>query len=98
MVRQKKAVKDVLGPYWYNPNIRLVYELPFKKDVIVPGTLLKLTGSDRSIYRFVCLVVNSETGKEWIDVFDTNLGGKRSFYVDRIKAIHIAKKSRAKKV
>lgn len=96
MVRRKKQIESK-EPYWYNENISLVYELKFKKDLIVPGTLIKIK-NDRSIYRFVNLVVNTELGVEWIDVFDTTLGGKRSFYVNKIMGIHTAKRSRAKKV
>ena len=96
MARRRNNDKP-LEPYWHNEDISLIYIIEFNKEEVKPGTLLKIK-HERSIFRFIRLVVNAETGKEWIDVFDVTLGGWRSFYVERIAGLHYAKKSRAKKV
>lgn len=85
-----------MQPYWYNPDIALVYELQYKKELLTPGRLIKIK-FERSVFRFDRLVVNAKTHKEWIDVYDIKNGGWRSFTPDRIAGLYIAKKSRAKK-
>lgn len=98
MVRRKATKEFLLEPYWNNPDVSIHLEIPWKKqDVITPGTLLKITGESRSVYRFIRLVRNIKTDTEWIDVYDTTMGGWRSFYPDRIKELYVAKRSRAKK-
>lgn len=96
MVAKKKSSNIELKAYWHNPDIHLIYEIKYNKDVITAGTLIKIK-HERSVFRFDRLVVNTDTKKEWIDVYDTTLGGWRSFYPDRINGLFIAKRSRAKK-
>jgi len=92
---KRNAAASELTPYWSNPNVSIVYELQWGRETIVPGTLIKIK-NDRSQYRFTRLVVDSETGKEWIDCMNVSLGGFYSFYVDRIKDL-VHKRSRVKK-
>lgn len=95
MAGRKRNVES-LKPYWHNPDIFIVYEMKFRKDVIEPGTLIRVK-NERSIFRFIRLVRNEKTGQEWVDLFDTTLGGWRSFYPDKIMGLYVAKKSRAKR-
>ncbi|QLF83345.1 hypothetical protein SEA_NICEHOUSE_101 [Rhodococcus phage NiceHouse] len=95
MVARKKRSTRHLEPYWHNKDISIFYELNFNKSVITPGMLIKFKG-DRTVYKFTRLVVNSKTGKEWLDVQDTTLGGWRSFYLDRLTG-PVYKRSYAKK-
>lgn len=95
MVTRKKAYKNTLDAYWHNPDISIILELQFNKDLITPGTLIKIK-HERSVFRFDRLVVNAKTQKEWIDVYDTTLGGWRSFYPDKISGL-VYKRSLAKK-
>lgn len=93
---RKKANLKSLEPYWYNPDISLIYEMKFGKEDMMAGDLIKIK-HERSIFRFRNLCVNVKTGKEWIDVFDTTLGGWRSFRPDQIMGFYTAKRSRVNK-
>lgn len=96
MVRRRKKV-EVLEPYWYNEDIHLLYELKHGSETILPGTMVRIK-SERIPFRFDRLVVNSKTGVEWIDVYDTQFGGWRSFYTSQLMGTFTAKKSRRKKI
>jgi hypothetical protein len=97
MGRVKQKIKAVeLEPYWYNPDISLLYSLNHTSGMIEPGTLLKFK-NDKNIYKFRCLVTNIKTGKEWIDVLSVNGFGWSSFEPGKLIGIYVAKKSRAKK-
>lgn len=96
VARKKKSNKIELNAYWHNPDIHILYEIMYNKETITVGTLIKIK-HERSVFRFDRLVVNTDTKKEWIDVYDTTLGGWRSFYPDRLAGPFIAKRSRAKK-
>lgn len=96
MVAKKKSVASELKAYWHNPDIHILYEIMYNKETITVGTLIKIK-HERSVFRFDRLVVNTDTKKEWIDVYDTTLGGWRSFYPDRLAGPFTAKRSRAKK-
>lgn len=94
-MQKKKTHRPELEPYWSNPNVSLFYELKWGNEQITPGMLIKIK-HDRNQYRFNRLVVDSSTGKEWVDVLNMTLGGFYSFYVDRIQG-PVYKRSRAKK-
>ena len=78
----------------YNPNWTIWYEYQHGKDIIVPGTPLKIK-YERGIYKFEKHVVNSKTKTEWIDVIGPD--GYRSFYPERLKGIIKPKRKRKKK-
>ncbi|NDB81323.1 MAG: hypothetical protein EB127_01030 [Alphaproteobacteria bacterium] len=92
MVKKKKRTE--LTPYWFNPDISIFYELEFGKKTITQGSRLKVKGA-RGIFVFHKMVHNSKIDKTWIDCMDESSGEFRSFYVDKIKAILPAKRSRA---
>jgi len=94
MVTRRKTYVQETAPYHNNPEVSLVYEINFKNDVIKPGSLIKIK-HERSVFRFRFLAVNSHTGKEWVDVYDTTLGGWRAFRPDKIMGI-VYKRSFAK--
>jgi len=97
MARVRQKIKAVeLEPYWYNPDISLLYSVEHESGTIEPGTLVKFKG-DRNIYKFRCLAVNVKTGKEWYDVLSVAGFGWSSFEPGRLIGIYVAKKSRAKK-
>ena len=93
---RKRKVVESLEPYWYNPDISLVYFIEHKSGMIEPGTLLRFK-NDKNIYKFRYLAVNIKTGKEWYDVLSIAGYGWSSFDPSRLIGVHIAKKSRAKK-
>lgn len=95
-MKRTKRFKDQLDPYWYNPDIYLLYEVNFRNELIRPGMLIKIK-FERSVFRFDRLVVNAKTQNEWLDVYDTTLGGWRSFHPSKISGVHITKQSRAKR-
>jgi hypothetical protein len=94
MPRQKKVYEYV--PYSMNPDITVYYELPFMKDVIKPGDQIKFKNI-KSIYTFIHMAHNEKLDVTWIDCRDSATGEYRSFYVDRLKTVVRAKKSRRKK-
>lgn len=97
MARVKQRIKaKELEPYWYNPDISIVYSVEHSSGTIEPGTLLKFR-NDRNIYKFRGLVTNIKTGKIWYDVLSTAGYGWASFEPQRLIGIFVAKKSRVKK-
>ncbi|HET8689515.1 MAG TPA: hypothetical protein VFM18_23130 [Methanosarcina sp.] len=79
-----------------NPHIHVDYELPFAKDVIRPGDIIRIK-ADRGRFRFIRVATNMEKNVTWVDCFDVASGDYRSFYVEKIKLVERPKKSRRKK-
>lgn len=96
MIKRKKH-KPKVKPYFHNENIYVYYEFKHKKDTILPGDLLKIK-YERGVFRFIKLVHNMDKDTTWIDCMDKTTGEFRSFYLDKVKGPHIAKKSRKKKI
>lgn len=96
LVKRKKAKQAEDTPPYANPHIHVEYELPFARDVIKPGDIVRIK-SDRGRYRFVRVATNTEKNVTWIDCHDVVSGDFRSFYVEKIKLVERAKKSRRKK-
>ena len=94
MPRKKKEYEYI--PYSINPNIHVYYELEFLKDVIKPGDRITFKGV-RGEFTFLHMAHNSELDVTWIDCRNPATGEHRSFYVDRLKGLVRAKKSRRKK-
>lgn len=94
---KKKAKKTELKPYWNNPNISVFYELEFGKEIIVPGTNIKIKNA-RGSFKFIKMVHNSNKDVTWIDCVDNSTGEFKSFYIDRLKSIIKNKRSRDKVV
>ena len=78
----------------YNPNWVVKFEYKHNRDLILPGTQIKIK-YERGTYKFEKYVINSATGKEWIDVI--GFDGYRSFSVDKLKGIIKPKRKRIKK-
>jgi hypothetical protein len=66
------------------------------KDVIKPGDQIKFKNI-KSLYTFIHMAHNEKLDVTWIDCRDSATGEYRSFYVDRLKTVVRAKKSRRKK-
>jgi len=94
MPRKKKDVDSV--PYSINKNIHVYYELEFLKDVIKPGDRITFKNV-RGEFIFILMAHNSEKDVTWIDCRNPATGEFRAFYVDRLKGLVRAKKSRRKK-
>lgn len=75
----------------YNPNWLVSFEYKHGKDVVVPGTLVKIKNV-RGEFKFQKYVKNSKSGVEWIDVLGNT--GYRSFYLHDFKGIIKPKKKR----
>ena len=95
LVKRKKARQPKETPPYLNEHIHVEYELPFARDVIKPGDIVKIK-SDRGRYRFVRVATNRQKNVTWIDCHDVASGDFRSFYVEKIKFVE-RKKSRRKK-
>lgn len=78
----------------YNPNWTIWYEYQLGKDILVPGTPVKIK-YERGVYKFEKYVINSKTRTEWIDV--TGPEGYRSFYTEQIKGVVKPKRTRKKR-
>ena len=83
-------------PYKNNENIHVYYELDFLKDTIKPGDRLTFKGI-KGEFVFILMAHNSEKDVTWIDCSNPATGEYRAFYVDRLKSVVRAKKSRRKK-
>jgi len=94
MPRKKKQYEYV--PYSINDDIHVYYEVEYLKDVIKPGDRIKFKHI-RGEFVFILMAHNSEKDVTWIDCRDSATGEYRSFYVDRLKTVVRAKKSRRKK-
>jgi hypothetical protein len=91
MARRKGYDSSV---YHENPFWIVSYEYQFKKDLIVPGTKLKIKG-ERGEFTFQRMVYHKEKDVTWIDCF--SMTGYRSFYIDRLNRVIKPKKFRKKK-
>lgn len=91
---RKKHIENV--PYRLNPEIHVYYELPFMKDVIKPGDRIKFKNM-RGEFIFILMAHNVKKDVTWIDCRNPATGEYRAFYVDRLKTVVRAKKSRRKK-
>lgn len=94
-VRKRKNAIPETPEYYLNPDITFI-DLYIKKELITPGTLLRVK-NDRRVYVFQRMCYNSRLDKEWIDLRSQENGDWLSVRPDRIRGVHIAKKSRVKK-
>ena len=83
-------------PYKNNENIHVYYELDFLKDTIKPGDRITFKGI-KGEFVFILMAHNSEKDVTWIDCKNFSTGEYRAFYVERLKGLVRAKKSRRKK-
>ena len=95
-MQSKKRGKIETSPYWYNKDITVYYELEHKDGLITPGETLRFK-KDRGKYKFISFAHNSSLDVTWIDVMDMATGEFRAFYMNDLKGIFRAKKSRRKK-
>lgn len=77
-------------------DIHEFYELQFGKDLIKPGTIIKIKGV-RGTFRYRKHAHNSRIDKTWVDVVNNKSYAYHSFYIDQIKGIVKPKKSRRRK-
>lgn len=96
LVKRKKSKQLEQEPEYLNPHVVVSYELPFARDMIKPGDIVRIK-NDHGRYRFTRVATNMEKGVTWIDCHDVKSGSFRSFYIEDIKEIVRAKKSRKKK-
>ena len=92
---KKKTDREYI-PYSINSDIHVYYELEFMRDVIKPGDKIRFKGI-RGEFTFILMAHNSKLDVTWIDCRNPATGEYRSFYVDRLKGLVRAKKSRRKK-
>lgn len=78
----------------YNPVWDVKLEYTYGKDLIIPGTLVKIKNV-RGEFKFEKYVKNTESGMEWIDVIGPT--GYRSFYLWDFKGIIKPKKKKVVK-
>ena len=96
MARPTKYIHDP-EPYLVNPDIYVLYELNFNKDVIRPGDKIKFKNM-RGVFVFTRLAHNKKLDSTWIDCFDLMTKETRSFHVAKLKTVIRPKKSRRKKL
>lgn len=99
--KRKNSDDPALDNWWrnayvHNDNITVQYELQFGKDLLKPGTKIKIKYM-RGVFRFRCLAHNIPLDRTWIDCLDVEAGSWHSFRVDQIKRVVKPKRSRAKK-
>ena len=78
----------------YNPSWDVKLEYTHGKDLITPGTLVKIKNV-RGEFKFEKYVKNVDSGMEWIDVIGPT--GYRCFYLWDFKGIIKPKKKRINK-
>lgn len=96
MNKRNKAKYDT-PPFGHNHHITCYYELDFGRDTIKPGDKIKFKNV-RGFFLFSKWVHNQQLDVQWIDVIDPSTSTFRSFYMDRLKGVHRAKKSIRKKL
>lgn len=83
-------------PYSNNDNIHVYYEVEYLKDIIKPGDKIRIKNV-RGTFIFLWMAHNSEKDVTWIDCRNPVTGEYRSFYIEKLKGLVRAKKSRRKK-
>lgn len=84
-------------PYHLNEHIKVMYELPFGKDMIKPGDYVRIK-NQRGKYRVYQFAYHNESAVTWVDVMNETTGAFHSYYVTRIKRVERSKKSIRKKL
>lgn len=84
--------------YRNSPSHTVTFEWKVGKDVVTPGTLIKVKYS-RHTFKFRCLVEKVSQSadlppKRWFDCIDIVTGEWRSFRPEQIKGVAKAKKRR----
>lgn len=95
MARRRKPRVKISDGY-INPDIHEFYELQFGKDIIKPGTIIKIKGT-RGTFRYRKHAHNSKLDVTWVDVVHNQKFSYHSFYIDKIRGIVKPKRSRRKK-
>jgi hypothetical protein len=96
LTKRKRSKELAQEPDYLSPHILVDYELPFARDMIKPGDIIRIKG-DRGRYRFKRVATNTALGVTWVDCHDIMTGTFRSFYIENIKLVERPKKSRRKK-
>ena len=96
-MNKRDRPKIITEPFSYNDSINVYYELEFGRDVIKPGDKIRFKNS-HGYFVFHKWVHNSQLDVTWIDCMDTKTFEFKSFYMDRLKGVHRAKKSIRKKL
>ena len=96
-MNKRNAKKYNLPPFPHNESITCYYELEFGKDVIKPGDKICFKNT-RGYFVFKKWVHNPEKDVQWIDVIDPMTAEFKSFYMEKLKGVHRAKKSIRKKL
>ncbi len=94
MARKKATQRE---PYWLNPHIKTMHELPFGRDIIKPGDNIRIK-NQRGTYKVYQFAYNDQTAVTWVDCMHNDHGSFHSFYVTRIKRVDRAKRSIRKKL
>jgi len=94
MNKKKKISERSTERHFANPDIFILYELEFKKDIIKPGDKFKIK-HDRATYKFQCLAHNTKLDKMWVEAMCVETGEFRSFWIDKITTVIRPKKKRA---
>jgi hypothetical protein len=81
--------------YVFNDDIHVLYELEFNKDIIKPGSRIKIK-NQRGVFIFRCVAHNIKLDSTWIDCLGPNHQW-HSFPIDRLKNLVKPKRSRRKK-
>lgn len=101
MAPPKKAPDGDKDQWWRNAypgreDIFVSYEMEFGKDVVRPGTPIKIK-YQRGVFRFRCLAHNIKLDSTWIDCIHVGDGSWHSFRVEQIRGVVKPKRSRRKK-
>lgn len=96
MTKRKPNNVDKI-PLYCNQDIYVYFELPFNKDTIVPGTILKIKNT-RGTFRYLRHAHNAKLDTTWIDVVSVQRFSYHSFHIDKIKRIIKPKRSYKKRV
>ncbi len=96
LTRRKKNNMEGI-PLYCNEDIYVYFELPFNKDTIVPGTVLKIKNT-RGTFRYLRHAHNAKLDTTWIDTLSMKTFAFHSFRIDKIKCVVKPKRSYKKRV
>lgn len=84
LLNRKKGYKTQ-PPYWYNPDISVIYELDFEGNCLKPGDIIHIKNIRNKQFKFLKVAHNSAIDKTWVDCQDVDTGEFRAFYISKIQ-------------
>ena len=90
--RKKQPPREA---YYFAPHVSVYDTLDFDGELISPGQKVRIKNR-RGTFTFRGWAHNSKADVQWLDLIEDKTGMFRTFYLDELKGIVRAKRSRKK--